>query len=116
MNPSEQLELTPPPAPKINTSDLDLLIYILTGKGWMTAKCIWKEAWYCHKLWSKRHIRAIASNSQGQIISGQNGYRLTRESTIEEVQHASAWIRHQAAQMQTRALQIDRVYHRKIQP
>ena len=55
----------------------------------------------------------LQSASEGRIISGQKGYKLTVDATIQEVQHAAAWLRHQATEMNNRALQIDRVYHRK---
>lgn len=62
-----------------------------------------------------RKIRAIANKTEGLVLSypGSPGYRLTREATIEEIQTATAKLRHQAGEMSHRALEIDRVYHGK---
>jgi Tfp pilus assembly protein PilN len=95
-------------------NDRELLLEILKGAAWMTAVTICNIAADNHdKTWSDRRVRCLASLSEGCIISGQAGYRLTIEATISEVQHAANWLRHQATEMHHRALEIDRVYHRK---
>ena len=87
------------------------LIIFLRGRGWITARQIY------HLLGlSDRKVRGIAAASEGQIISGQRGYKLTIESTLGEAQHAQAWLHSQSKQMDQRALEISRVYHRKITP
>jgi hypothetical protein len=114
---NKQLELIARRAPKVSAKEVELLLNILRGQSWMTAMHITLESKYHigqQVRWSDRKIRAIANASEGQVISGQRGYRLTREATIEEVQHAAAWLRHQARAMRLRALEIDRVYHGKV--
>lgn len=96
---------------------------LLAGRGWQTAMQIGGLA--AGTIVNdrprdpealKRRIRAIANASGGHILSypGSPGYRLTREATIAEIQTATAKLRHQAAEMQQRALEIDRVYHAKL--
>ena len=60
----------------------------------------------------RRQLRALADASNGRIISGQRGYRLTRLATMEECNHAAAWMKHQAGQMIARAIAIERLAHR----
>jgi hypothetical protein len=55
---------------------------------------------------SDRSQRAVAEHSQGQIISGQQGYKLTRAATCEELDRAEAWLLSQARHMVDRARQI----------
>jgi hypothetical protein len=111
-----QSELFPPEPPKASTAEVQELIRLLNDEGWRTAAEIQFTAKLEGYHWSDRKIRAIANASEGQVISGQSGYKLTRQATIEEVQRASAWLRHQSDEMTSRALQIDRVYHREIAP
>ena len=54
----------------------------------------------------KRKLRALAEASDGQVISGQRGYRLARLATLAELDHAEAWLRSQARCMEERAVQI----------
>ena len=62
-----------------------------------------------------RH-REIGAIANGRIISGQKGYCLTSEATLEEVRHALFWLRSQAHEMTRRALQIDRILHTSHHP
>jgi hypothetical protein len=90
----------------LQPEQLESLIRTLAGRGWLTRKQLERETDY-----SDRTIRALANASDGQIISGQQGYRLTREATLDEIKHAAGWLKHQAAEMQRRAIQIERVRH-----
>ncbi len=100
--PLDRPESKPDPTP---------LIKCLRGRGWITARQLYRLLGF-----NDRKVRAIAAASEGQIISGQLGYKLTLEATLEEVQHAEAWLHSQSKQMDQRALEIRRVYHRKITP
>lgn len=104
----EQLDLISDKAPKISAEEVNLLIACLRGKGWLTARLISQAL-----SWPDRKIRAVANASEGQVISGQLGYRLTCEASIAEIQHATKWMRHQANAMLARVMEIDRVYHGK---
>lgn len=95
------------PAPLTTAAEQDELVALLRGRGWMTMREIASE----HPGWSDRHIRAIASESGGRIVSGQHGYKLTLECTPEEVHHATAWLRSQARVMTDRAIAIARLFH-----
>lgn len=55
---------------------------------------------------SERVLRKCADASKGRVISGQQGYKLTRFATVEEVDHAEAWLLSQARQMTDRAREI----------
>lgn len=76
----------------------------LAWNGWRTAKqltCIGNE----------RTLRAIAAASNGQIISGQHGYALTSQASVEDVNHAAAWLQHQGELMIARARDIRQAMH-----
>jgi hypothetical protein len=121
-----QPDLFAPPskAPVVSSEDVGLLLNILRGAGWMKAAMIaadFRFVNYFGKLpkdAADRKIRAIAAASTGQIISypGSPGYKITLDATIEEIQRATAKLRHQATEMTSRALQIDRIYHCKVRP
>jgi len=74
---------------KVSQDDVDIMIEILRGNGWINADNIGLLAAkypYCQE-WNDREVRAIANASNGRIISGQRGYCLTREASEREVQH-----------------------------
>lgn len=73
----------------------------LRGRGWLTAKAIEAESGLGDRL-----LRALAEASDGEIISGQLGYRLTCEETLPEMDAAEGWLRSQAKKMTARAVQI----------
>jgi hypothetical protein len=89
-------------APRVSAEAVaDVMHWLAHAAGWTTAGGLRVLTNY-----SDREIRAIAAASRGRIISGQRGYRLTAEATIEEVNHAEAWLRSQAACMLKRAYEI----------
>ena|ERR1700754_4887293 len=104
----KQPELIKQQAPAVSEQDVTALINALRGKGWVKAKDLLK--------WTERELRAIANASKGQIISGQHGYRLTSEASLEEIGHASRWLKNQGKAMIRRALEIDLVSHRRNLP
>jgi hypothetical protein len=78
----------------------------LAGRGWVTAAMV-------HEAldWSDRDVRALAEASDGRVISGQKGYKLTREANPDEANQAADWLKNQAAKMTARAVKIQRVFH-----
>lgn len=66
-----QLQLLAPAPPAVSEMDLAWMMNELRGRGWVTAADLGArdEA-------AKRVLRAIASASKAQIVSGQKGYRL----------------------------------------
>ena len=83
------------------------LVARLDGAGWQTAKQLKADGY------GDRTLRAIASASAGRIISGQRGYALIESATVEDARHAASWLRHQAAEMNARAADIERAMHRR---
>ena len=55
---------------------------------------------------SDRVVRMCAERSQGRVISGQLGYKMTRFATGDEIDHAEAWLLSQASKMKERAVEI----------
>jgi hypothetical protein len=53
-----------------------------------------------------RMLRIVAERSQGRIISGQYGYKLTKYATTEEIDHAERWLLSQGRKMIDRAREI----------
>ena len=93
--------------PKVDEADdrIAELIFWLSGKGWRKASEI-KDA----LGWDDRTVRALASESEGRILSGQKGYRLTREAGADEIERSVRCLRAQARKMIARSLQIGRVW------
>jgi hypothetical protein len=56
----------------------------------------------------------MAESSAGEIISGQKGYKLSAEATIDEIDHAANWLISQGKKMLKRGIAIRRKAHQKI--
>jgi len=101
-------------APRVSGEDVARLIAFLDGLGWVTAAHLvgthdWNDA---HgRSWTDRDLRAIAAASQGRIISGQRGYARTDQASVEDVNHAAAWLQHQGETMIRRAHEIRQAMH-----
>ena len=72
---------------------------LLSDGKWHTAKALRSAV-------AERTMREIAERSDGEIISGQKGYRLTQFATATECRHAEAWLQSQGRKMITRAIAI----------
>ena len=111
----QQLDLLPAraKAPRVSDDDVAALQQHLRGRGWLTSAELLADPGLAD--WSERSLRAVASASNGRVLSypGSPGYRLTKEATIEEIQAADT-LRHQADEMRQRWLQIQRIYHGKL--
>ena len=59
---------------------------------------------------NERALRDVASQSRGQIISGQQGYKLTGHATAVEVNEARRWLISQGDRMIQRARDIGNVF------
>lgn len=92
-------------APRVGEQDVACILLELDGKGWRTARQF--------RMISDRELRAIAAASHGQIISGQKGYARTDQASVEDVNHAAAWLESQAKSMQVRAGEIRKAMHRR---
>lgn len=96
------------PKPDLTELHAGVLMMVLKGAGWVTAKRLMIK---CDL--TDRQLRAAANASDGQVISGQKGYRLTREATLEEIDHAAHWLSHQAQEMNRRSIAIQKVRHQR---
>lgn len=103
-----QLQIDFESAYKTDADDprLDTMLDYLNNRGWVNAR-EFKQRF----TWSDRTTRMLAAASNGQILSGQQGYKLTRQATPEELHHATAWLDSQANEMSLRARAIRRVWH-----
>ena len=86
---------------------LPTLLDALDGHGWRSARELTAALGT-----DDRTIRAMAAASDGRIISGQQGYHLTRTASVDAVNHAASWLEHQADQMRKRAYAIRQNLHR----
>lgn len=85
---------------------LDRMLSILSDGSWVKGKYL------CAVLHTnERIVRRIADLSAGQIISSDQGYRLIRYASLDEIEHAQARLLSQAKKMQERALQYERAKH-----
>lgn len=89
---------------------VEQLIDYLSRRDWVRARDIHSS----YLKFNDRLCRALAKASDGRIISGQNGYKLTIEATPEEIHHAAAWLESQANEMALRARQIRKTGHRAL--
>lgn len=80
---------------------VELMIESLQGCGWRHADEVGARTGLC-----AREMRQAANASQGRIISGQRGYCLIEEADTEDVMHCVNRLRHQAAEMLQRAVEI----------
>lgn len=106
--PASQPNLFTSRLPAMQAADVDVLVRCLTGQGWVHAKELTRR----HAI-SDRELRAIASASAGRVISGQRGYCLIEEATVDDANHAAAWLERQASLMAQRAREIRRAMHRR---
>jgi hypothetical protein len=85
------------------------LVSALRGQGWVTAKRL-----SFHLGTGDRELRAMAEASRGEIISGQKGYKLSAEATLDEIDHAANWLISQGKKMLERGIEIRRKAHQQI--
>lgn len=94
--------------PDVTQDMVDLLCSTLKDRDWIFARQLKAELPY-----DDRQLRAIAEHSDGQIISGQKGYRLfDSSSTCEDALTSANWLRSQGQKMINRSNSILRRYHR----
>ena len=105
----EQPSLFSAKAPRVAARDVAWMLRALDGKGWCRTK--WLQQFFDVP---DRTFRAIAAASDGQIISGQHGYTRTDQSSVQDVNHAAAWLEHQGAAMIRRAKEIRQAMHHTI--
>lgn len=91
------------------TGDVARMVNFLKLAGWRSAEDVAVALELGPGETGKRAAREIAARSDGQIISGQQGYAATATASKDEVRHAVAWLRSQAALMAQRAEKIERV-------
>lgn len=111
MSEALQLDLLRPGPPPVSEMDLAWMTGELRGRGWLTAA----DLGAAHES-AKRVLRAIASASKGQILSGQKGYRLSMEATLPEIEHSRAGLLSQKTELERRITEIDQVRHRRTDP
>lgn len=104
---SAELQLKTPKRIAARPDDVRSLCELLDGRGWLKAQ----EIMLVHPTFRERYIRLTAASSQGQIVSGQKGYKLTTQCTPDEALHAMNWLRSQAKLMTLRSLEIGKVFH-----
>lgn len=108
MNATQRELFAPRPKRDLVDDGAQLAVW-LRGKGWQTAAAIERALGF-----DDRYMRRIANASRGHVISGQEGYRLTLEASLPEIDHARNALLSQARDMERRAIEIDRVRHGRI--
>lgn len=86
--------------------EVTAFITLLQNRDWITAAEILDHSVAEIHHWTDRRLRKLAEHSEGRIISGQNGYKLTRLATRDECAMCINTLNSQAAKMKHRALQI----------
>ena len=78
---------------------------------WLTCREIIR---YSADRTCEREVRRWAEVAEGEVISGQLGYRHTQRATAEEIQHACDWLESQAQRMMERSVRTRRRAHQLI--
>ena len=86
---------------------VDDLISFLRDRSWMTRKQLSQSF-----DWNDREIRSIVEASQGEILSGQKGYKLTIQATREEFEESCGQLRSQINTNTNRLLNQQRIFHK----
>lgn len=90
--------------PEVSPAMVEQLCRHLKERGWVFARELVRETPF-----DDRTLRAIASKSDGRIISGQKGYcLLDGETSLEDADRAATWLENQAKEMTVRAFAIRR--------
>ena len=111
---TEQLELTARPlaGPAVSPTDprIDQLLAYLKGRGWVKRGEIAAAFG-----WDDRLMREIKSQTGGLVISSSGkigiGYKLTLESTPEEIAHALSERRSRIKELMQEVIDIEKLYH-----
>ena len=92
----------------VKTDDprIDRLILFLKDRGWLTRTQIHDALG-----WDHRTIRAIVQASNGEILAGQQGYKITIQATHEEFQKSDGALGSQIQKNTQRRSQQSRVFH-----
>lgn len=85
------------------------LIDFLRDRGWLTRKQLGE-----YLKWDDRLIRSIVEASEGQILSGQKGYKLTVQSTREEFECSCSQLSSQIKANTHRLNSQRKIFHRGV--
>ena len=99
-------------APVVSRQEIETVVQFLIGRPWTTAAEILAALDI-----DERRLRAIAEQSEGQILSGPGcpGYKLlTSTAQLQEVDETANRLESQAKRMLARAYQIRRRAHALI--
>jgi hypothetical protein len=104
----DQFEMRFEPAkPEVNDWEVRLLcLSLMNDGGWMTASDIIAKHGMANTEQSRRVLRALAEASNGEIISGQLGYKHNSHATPDERNRCVHSFRSQASKMLERAQSI----------
>lgn len=90
------------PKGKPSDTDIERVKFALAGGYWIKGRDISKRYGIPY-----RNIRAVAEKT-GDVISGQNGYRLASHATTAEIRRAIADLRSRSSRIADRALKLER--------
>ena len=89
------------------TEETEIMLAALSNGEWSTSANLHAKTFPDMTLENaRRKMRIGAEQSDGLIISGQQGYRLTKRATPEEKKRAATWLQSQARRMNRRAKEI----------
>lgn len=93
--------------------NIDWLVRLLQGRGWMQSDEILREAKKPVTEYGRRWVRRLAQRSGGRVMSfpGSEGYRLLVDCTVEEFHHARNALKSQSDNMLKRVIEMDRIFY-----
>ena len=109
-----QFDLPRPAGDKavVTPAEVDrLIVWLFNKNGWVTRRAIEQQT-----DWDDRRLRALAEASDGHILSGQRGYRLTCQASPKERDECLGRLRGQRDAMWRRIKQIYNVHRRGTTP
>jgi hypothetical protein len=107
MNTTSSLLPTPP-----TPAELGEFLTWLTGRGWIKSRDIAAVV----PEWNARKVRELAEMSEGQIVSGQQGYKLTLECTPEEWRAFDDHMASRCRHITNRRVHAAKVWHAAPRP
>jgi hypothetical protein len=110
-NPELDLFAIKPPVVAPSAFEVDWFVGVLRGRDWITAEELLKELGQPVGESLKRRLRALAEASNGQVGSGDCGYKLVREMTAAEFAEFNGRLSNQEAKMKARRVAAQRVFY-----
>lgn len=111
MTSQPELPLSTEVTAPIGAREVDWFIAELRDRDWVTADELLRGCGYEATEQAKRRLRALAAASEGQVCSGDRGYKLTVSMTADEFGQFDRRLASQETEMKRRRVEAQRVFY-----